>query len=341
MKVGNISQTVWKRSILKQLNSTRNEVLFAPSMEEPCTALRTLDGSAVIYTSAVASGNAREVGIYAAAKAINDIAARGAEPISVSVQVILPPSVSEAYLKSMIGYIESICKEARVQLACVKAEVNPAVGQSIVTAMAAGAVKESHIIRSEQAAAGQDIILCGYAGLEGMLRILAEREKELGKRFVPVFIKQMKALKENILGLGAIAAAQEAGAAAIHQIGSGGIFAALWELAEASGIGMEVELSKISVRQETVEVCEYYNLNPYQMTSTGSFLITAENGDALVKALEGVGARASKLGVATDGNARVITSGEEQRYLDRPAPDELMLWWERTFQEACMKGNVQ
>ena len=87
----------------------------------------------------------------------------------------------------------------------------------------------------------------------------------------------------------------------------------------------------MSIRQETVEVCEYYHLNPYQMTSTGSFLMTAADGDALVKELEGVGARAVKLGVATDGKARVITSGEEQRYLDRPAPDELMLWWERAL----------
>lgn len=331
MKVGNISQTVWKRSILKQLNSIRDEVLFAPSMEEPCTALRTADGYAAIYAGAAVSGNAREIGIYAAAKAMNDIAARGAEPVSVSVQVILPPSASEAYLKSMIGCMETICKEAGVQLASVKAEVNPAVRQTVITATAAGMAKEDKIMRAEHAAPGQDIVLCGYAGLEGMLRILAEREDELGKRFVPVFIKQMKALKTKILAIDAIRAAQAAGVRAIHQIGSGGIFAALWELAEASGIGMEIELSKILVRQETVEVCEYYNLNPYQMTSTGSFLMTTENGDALVKALEGVGARASKLGVATDGNARVIASGEEQRYLDRPAPDELMRWWEQQY----------
>lgn len=328
MKVGNISQTVWKRSVIKQLNHTRDEVLFAPSMEEPCTAFRVADGYAAIYAGASVSGNARETGIYAAAKAMNDIAARGAEPVSVSVQLILPPSVSEAGLKSMIGSMETICKEAGVQLASVKAEVNPVVRQTVITATAAGVVKEDQIMRTEQAAPGQDIILCGYAGLEGMLRILAEREAELGKRFVPVFIKQMKELKAKILALDAIAAAQAAGARAIHQIGSGGILAALWELAEASGIGMEVELSKMTVRQETVEVCECYNLNPYQITSTGSFLMTAENGDALVKALEGVGARASKLGVATDGNARVIASGSEQRYLDRPAPDELMRWWE-------------
>ena len=88
-------------------------------------------------------------------------------------------------------------------------------------------------------------------------------------------------------------------------------------------------MSAMSVKQETIDLCEYYNLNPYQMTSAGCILMTADDGDMLVRALEGVGARASKLGVATDKKARVIASGEEQRYLDRPAPDELMCWWEQ------------
>lgn len=329
MKVGNISQTVWKRSIRKQLNHVRDEAIFTPSMEETCSALRIPEGCVAVTCSAQAFGSAEEVGIYAASKALNEAAARGAEPIGVSIQAVLPLSVTEAEFKAMTGCIQAVCTEAGVELTCLKAESNPMVNQAFFTASAIGSAREEALMRAADAKPGEDIVLCGYIGLEGMLRILAEREEELGERFVPAFIRQMKALKKELLGLDAIRAARRAGVSAVHQIGSGGIFAALWELAEASGIGMETELSRMSIRQETVELCEYYNLNPYQMTSTGSFLMTAKNGDTLVKALEEVGARAVKLGVATDGKARVITSGEEQRYLERPAPDELMLWWAR------------
>jgi len=83
----------------------------------------------------------------------------------------------------------------------------------------------------------------------------------------------------------------------------------------------------MSIRQETVELCEYYHLNPYQMTSAGSVLMITEHGERLARALSEGGARASVLGVTTAGNARVVTSGEESRFLDRPAPDELMRWW--------------
>lgn len=331
MKAGNISQTIWKRSIRKQLNHVRDEALFTPSMEETCSALRIPEGSMAVSANAQVFGDTEEVGIYAVAKAINEIASRGAEPIGVSIQAALPLAVSEEQLKAMAACMESICETADVQLTCFKAESSPAVNQVWITATAMGSVKEEDIKRTSDASPGEDIVLCGYVGLEGTLCILSERKDALSQRFVPAFIRQTENLKNQLLGLEAIRAARRAGVSAIHQIGSGGIFAALWELAEASGIGMETALSKMSIRQETVEICEYYNLNPYQMTSTGSFLMTSKDGDALVKELNGVGARAIKLGVATDGKARVITSGEEQRYLDRPAPDELMLWWERAL----------
>lgn len=329
MKAGNISQTVWKRSVKKQLHTVREEVLFPPSAEETITAVRISGGNLAVYTQAEASGESVNIGVYAAARALNDLAAHGAVPVSVSVQILLTPHTEEADLKAMTSALESVCREADVQLSCVRAEVNPAVVRTVIFVTAQGEAARDGIIRPACALPGQDIVLCGFVGLEGMLRILDEREAELGRRFVPAFIQQMKDLKGNLLALSSIRAAADAGAAAMHQIGSGGIFAGLWELGEASGTGMEVDLSAMSVKQETIELCEYYNLNPYQMTSAGCILMTADDGDMLVRALEGVGARASKLGVATDKKARVIASGEEQRYLDRPAPDELMCWWEQ------------
>lgn len=82
----------------------------------------------------------------------------------------------------------------------------------------------------------------------------------------------------------------------------------------------------MALRQETVEICEFYRLNPYQLTSAGSYLIVAEHGDVVLDVLKKAGARAGKLGVTKARRARVISSGEEIRYLDRPASDELEVW---------------
>jgi hydrogenase maturation factor len=114
------------------------------------------------------------------------------------------------------------------------------------------------------------------------------------------------------------------GVSAMHQITSGGILAALWELAEASKVGLEVDLKKMTIRQETVEICEFCHLNPYQLTSAGSVLLVVERGEELVQKYTELGIQASLLGKTTVDTARVILGGEEKRFLDKPRMDELL-----------------
>ena len=110
----------------------------------------------------------------------------------------------------------------------------------------------------------------------------------------------------------------------IRQITEGGILAALWRLSEETGLGMDLDMKKFAVRQETIEVCEYFRLNPYQLTSGGSFLMLAEYGGAAAEALREKGIAAEVIGRFTDCNDKVIRNGEDVRYVDRAGEDELM-----------------
>lgn len=82
------------------------------------------------------------------------------------------------------------------------------------------------------------------------------------------------------------AVAVKSGVSAMHDVTEGGIFGALWEMAEASGVGLEIDLKKIPVRQETIEICEFFGINPYQLISSGCMLMAAEDGNLLVRELE-------------------------------------------------------
>ena len=62
MKVGNVSQTVLKRSVLKQLHTKRKEILTDLSVEEMCTAVQIRDTEDVVFASAVVSGNSKNIG---------------------------------------------------------------------------------------------------------------------------------------------------------------------------------------------------------------------------------------------------------------------------------------
>lgn len=332
MKPGKLSQTVWNRSIQKQLNMDGDHFLLKPSKEEMCTAMRTASGQIALTASASVFGQAASLGIYAVAKAVNDIASRGAVPAGITVQITLPVDAEEPLLKEMVRQMEFLCHKLRISIAGIQAEVSPAVCKVLIQVTAFGMTEESNLLPLSKVCPRQDIVLCGYIGLEGMLRILAECEEELGGRFSPSFLRQMKSLENQLIRLDVIRLVSDS-VTAMQQIGSGGITGTLWELAEAADVGLVVDLKKMSIRQETVEVCEFYRLNPYQMTSAGSILMITEHGERLAQNLRKGGARASVLGVTTAGNARVITSGEERRFLDRPAPDELSRWWTERLQE--------
>ena len=176
----------------------------------------------------------------------------------------------------------------------------------------------------ETARACKDIVFVGHAGMDGMLRITEEKEQELKTRFAPVFMKQIKSYGQQIFAPKEIEAAKAGGAFVVRQVADGGILAALWNLALELNQGLDLDMKKISILQETIEVCEHFRLNPYQMISTGSFLAVTDNGEVLADALNNQGITATVIGHTTDNNDKILRNGEEMRYIDRPAPDEIL-----------------
>lgn len=133
------------------------------------------------------------------------------------------------------------------------------------------------------------------------------------------------------------AIAVKSGVCAMHDVSEGGIFGALWELAERAGVGLHIDLKKIPLRQETVEVCEYCNVNPYELLSGGCLLMAAEDGEALKSRLEAEGIPAAVIGKTVAGKERIIRNEDEVRYMDRPQQDALYGWLKEQQKE---KGEV-
>lgn len=324
MKIGKVSQTILKRSMLKPLQFHREEAMLEPSTSEMCYGVTCGEDEELLVSNAVLYGDEKNLGIFALAQVVNDLATRGAQTIGVSVHIMLPPHAYESRLKSMMEHIERAGSAHAVQIMCAKAEVSPVISKAIVHINGVGILKKGELLQSDRGRAGQDIVLLKWIGLEGTFRAMHEKEGELSKRFVPTFLNQIRQLEPELFSEEAIAVARHHGASAMQQITSGGILATLWEMAEASKVGLEVDMKKMSIRQETVEVCEFCHLNPYQLTSAGSVLIFTERGEKLVEVYEELGIQATLLGRTTADIARVIFGGEEKRFLDKPAPDELL-----------------
>ena len=68
------------------------------------------------------------------------------------------------------------------------------------------------------------------------------------------------------------------GFSALYFTENGGILSGLWKMAEASGVGMDVDLRRIPIRQETIEVCERLDVDPYKLESEGTVLLAPDRG---------------------------------------------------------------
>ena len=79
-------------------------------------------------------------------------------------------------------------------------------------------------------------------------------------------------------------------------------------MAEASEVGLEADFRKVPIRQETIEVCEIFDLNPYKLQANGAVLIGIRGGEALVQRLRNEGFMAEVIGQTNSGNDRLLYS---------------------------------
>ncbi len=169
---------------------------------------------------------------------------------------------------------------------------------------------------------GQDLVIAGYAGLAGTVEAVKCKKEELLQWFTKDYIDHILD-NENLISEEKLSRWKELGATECEPAGAGGILKALWDLSGAYLTGIRFELRKIPVKQETIEICERYDMNPYRLFSAGCLLLAADNGGDLVCALNEQGIHAAVIGKVTDGIKRIIDHGESIGYLDRPAEDEL------------------
>lgn len=254
--------------------------------------------------------------------ACNQLARRGAEPVGILVSLLLPTAANEQLLRDMTGEIEAVCAAEHLQVLGGQTEVTRQVVSPVLTVTAVGRLC-GDAWAVEKVRPGMDILVTNRAGTAGASVLVREREAELGARYALPFLERAKQVDGCLSVRTAVGVALHSGASAVQDVSSGGIYGALWEFAQGSGVGLEIDLKAIPIRQETVEICEFFHLNPYKLLSTGSLLIAAEDGAAVVSEIRRAGGEAAMIGKATGGNDRVLLCGEERRFLERPQTDEL------------------
>lgn len=332
MRTGKLPESALKRSVLKQVHS-RNHQIGRPFSEmilentkgaaigSDCAFFAASSGQILAWCAQEAAvavkADAGEVAALAQ-RCVNNLAAAGARPASAQISIMLPETCEEPELKDLMTKITDALAERGMGIVGGDVNVTFAVTTPIVSISAIGVTEKEKLHDLSMAKAGQDLILTKWIGLEGTVMLAKTFREKLCMRYPAYLIDEAADFERFYSIAGEAGIAGENGAAAMHDLSQGGVFGALWELAEGVGLGLAVDLKKIPIRQETIEVCEVCGVNPYEMRSMGSLLISAPDGETVVRALEAAGIPAVVVGKLTDGQNRIVQNGEEIRYLDRP-----------------------
>ncbi|MBQ6636159.1 MAG: hypothetical protein IJH81_07320 [Lachnospiraceae bacterium] len=300
----------------------------------------------------------KNAGGLAVVRAVNSLAAEKIRARVFCPVILLPPGTQEEKLREIMSQICSAAFSLDVEVRPGHIEVTDAVTRPVITGSASGTFfsnpeqKPPGNKSSEQASPGQkppgnksperfcgtvsqgkkektgpEIVAAGWIGMEGTLILTADCRERMRKRFPASLLARTDLPPEELSVLKAAEIAAAEGAGHMVNLSDGGFMAGLWELSKKTERGLDIDLKKVPILQETIEITEFAGVNPYLMKSEGCLLITARDGDRMAERLMEEGIFASKIGFLNDTKDKIIRNGDEIRHLDRPQTDSLAMYF--------------
>lgn len=315
--IGKISETVLDRSVIKPIKQNKVGILGA-SKGLDCAFLDKI-GVATGYVAYKDSCCCT----HAIIQACNNLRAQGVIPTAVSLSISMPDSFREIKLKELMKQACDTASNLGIKIIgghteYVNGLINPIVS---VTALGDETIAFDTAVTKD----GLDIVITKWMGLSGTSVIAKEMRDILVTKLPAYYVDEAAKLdmfidisKESEITI------NTPGTIAMHDVAGGGIFTAIWEICKALDCGCRIELKKIPVLQETIEVCEFYDINPYNLRGDGSLIVITKDGEGLVSKLKSSEINATIIGKTTEGVDRIVVRDDEERFLERGRGDELI-----------------
>lgn len=181
-----------------------------------------------------------------------------------------------------------------------------------------------------------NLVLIGYVAVIGSLEILKQQKNTLINRFSSSYISS------NISSLEAIVLYMDSikndlisyiEKKSIRYINpkKGGILTALWTFGEENNIGFRYSLKKINIKQITIEISDYFDINPYRLYSGTEILclMSDENYNDFLdnfyhkNNIDFIKLPTTKIGLKHDKKSRIRSDIETASFLTKCYRDEL------------------
>ncbi len=206
------------------------------------------------------------IGDLAVNGTVNDLAMCGAEPLYLSVGLIIEEGFSRKDLEKILKDMNKASEKARVKVVTGDTKVVPkgAVDKIFINTSGIGEIPDKMDISGRNARPGDKIILSGTIADHGMA-VLTQRE---GMTFdTPV--------KSDTAALNHMVAKMLSVCKNIHVLRDptrGGVGTALNEIAGKSGVGIKIYEEKIPLKDAVAGICELLGFDPIYIANEGKLI---------------------------------------------------------------------
>lgn len=266
-----------------------------------------------------------DIGRLAVCGSVNDLAAAGAEPVALSAAFILEEGLETEVLERIVLSMREAADSVGVSVVAGDTKVVPrgAADGMYITTSGAGVIREGvEPPMPSRAEKGDAVILSGTVADHGMA-VMTRRE---GIKIESEIVSDCAPLWEMVASVMKAAP----GVHAMRDPTRGGLAAALNEIAESSGVCIEVDEDRIMVGEGVRTACELLGIDPLHVANEGKMVVILpeREADAAVAAMRGlpVGRDASIIGTVKAepaGRVHIKTTLGSLRILDVPTGDIL------------------
>ncbi len=243
------------------------------------------------------------IGELAVNGTINDVAMMGARPAFLSAAFILEEGLEVAQLAAVASSMAEACERARVALVAGDTKVvERGSGDGLfVTTAGIGVVPDGVEVGPEHARPGDAVVVTGPIASHGVA-VMSRRSGVEFDGAISSDSAPLVDLVQAMLGAGSVRCLRDAT--------RGGLATVLVELAEASGVGIEIEERSVPVLDPVRAACEMLGLDPFYVANEGVAvaIVAPDDAETVVDAArripDGVGARI--VGTVSEGPARVM-----------------------------------
>ena len=251
--------------------------LFLPFLENDI--LCTLDDSAIIPTErsrlAFTTDSyvvkplffpGGDIGRLSICGTVNDLAMAGAAPLGISASFILEEGFPTQELERIIVSIQQAAREAGVMVVAGDTKVveRGAAEGLFITTSGVGMIREGVEIAGSHAVPGDSVIINGPIGDHEAGVLLARGEFSLKGE-----------IESDCAPLSGLVQAMLDACSNIHVLRDptrGGLATVLWEIANASKVGVIVEEERIKVKTEVRGMCDLLGFDPYYLANEGKLV---------------------------------------------------------------------